>query len=160
MDTSVLIALGKLGCLGLLPKLLDDVLIAGAVMEEVGGDETYTEVERLVGRGLAHVSEVSNLELVELLSSTLGRGEAEAIALALDLDLVLLDDLKARKAARRLGVRVMGTLGVLRLLMDAGYVRESPEELCRALVGQGFWVDVGLCHKILGHDKSVRVSGS
>lgn len=156
MDTSVLIALGRTGYLGLLPRLFDDVLLAVAVVEEVGGGELHDEVEQFVGRGLARVAEASNLELVDLLSSTLGRGEAETIALALDVDadLVLLDDLRARKAARRLGVRVMGTLGILKLLMDNGYVRESPEELCRALVGQGFWVDVGLCLKILGRCES------
>jgi predicted nucleic acid-binding protein len=73
-------------------------------------------------------------------------------------DLALLDDLKARKVARRLGIRVMGTLGTLKLLMDAGQVHESPKELCRALMSQGFWVDAELCLKILGRGEPDRVS--
>jgi len=68
VDTSVLIALGRTGYLGLLPRLFDDVLLAVAVVEEVGGGELHDEVERLVGRGLARVAEASNLELVDLLS--------------------------------------------------------------------------------------------
>ena len=86
------------------------------------------------------------------MSSTLGRGEAETIAVALDVDadLALLDDLRARVAARRLGVGVMGTLGVLKLLMDEGHVREDPEELCGALISRGFWVAMELCLMVLG----------
>lgn len=160
-DTSVLIAFKKMGYLGYLPKIFDNVLLARAVMQEVRGEELYDDVEQLVSQGFARVAEATNLDLVGLLSASLGRGEAETIALALDVsaDLALLDDLKARKAARRLGIRVIGTLGTLKLLMDAGYVHESPEELCSALVGQGFWVDVGLCLKILGRVESDRVSG-
>ena len=152
VDTSVLIALGKMGYLSLLQRLFSEVLFAGSVVEEVGGGELYAEVARLVDKGLARVAKASNLELVELLSSSLGRGEAETIALAMGVaaDVVLLDDLRARRAARRLGIRVMGTLGALKLLMDAGHVRESPEELCSALISQGFWVDAGLCVKVLG----------
>jgi predicted nucleic acid-binding protein len=95
-------------------------------MEEVRGEELYEDVEQLVSQGFARVAEASNLDLVELLSAGLGMGEAETIALASDVsaDLALLDDLKARKAARRLGIRVMGTLGTLKLLMMPGtYMR-------------------------------------
>jgi len=151
-DTSVLISLGGMGYLGLLPRLFDDVFLSAAVVDEVGRGELHDELERLAGLGLARVAEASNIELVGVLSSTLGRGEAETIALALDVDayLALLDDLRARRAARRLGVGVMGTLGVLKLLMDKGYVSEGPEELCSALISQGFWVTRELCLKILG----------
>ena len=47
--------------------------------------------------------------------SFLGRGERDGIALAqaLNAELMLLDDKSARKAAKRLGIRVTGTLGVL-----------------------------------------------
>lgn len=131
----------------MLPRLFDDVFLSAAVVDEVGRGELHDELERL-----ARVAEASNIELVGVLSSTLGRGEAETIALALDVDadLALLDDLRARRAARRLGVGVMGTLGVLKLLMDEGYVSEGPEELCSALISQGFWVTRELCLKILG----------
>jgi len=48
-------------------------------------------------------------------SKSLGRGEVEAIALALELkaDWLLMDDLDGRKEAIRLGLTVMGTIGVL-----------------------------------------------
>jgi predicted nucleic acid-binding protein len=158
-DTSVLIALKGLGYLGYLPKVFEEVLLSGAVMEEARGEELHEDLERLVSQGFVRVAETTNLELVELLSAGLGAGEAETIALASDVnaDLALLDDLKSRKAARRLGIRVMGTLGTLRLLMDAGHIHDRPEELCRALISQGFWVDAELCLKVLGGGESNRL---
>lgn len=159
-DTSVLIAFKKLGYLGHPPKVFDEVLLSRAVMEEARGEELHEDLEQLVSQGFARVAEATNLDLVELLSAGLGVGEAETIALASDVnaDLALLDDLKARKVARRLRIRVMGTLGTLKLLMDAGHVHESPEEICSTLMGQGFWVDAGLCLKILGRGEPDRVS--
>lgn len=47
--------------------------------------------------------------------ANLGRGEEEVIALALELgaEYVVVDDLAARRSAQELGVRVIGTVGVL-----------------------------------------------
>jgi hypothetical protein len=161
-DTSVLIATKKLGYLGHLPKVFDEVILPRAVMEESRGEELHEDLAQLACQGFTRVAEATNQELVELLSAGLGKGEAETIALTLDVnaDLALLDDSKARKAARRLGIRVMGTLGTLKLLMDAGHIRESPEELCRALMSQDFWVDAELCLKVLGRGESNQLSGA
>ena len=125
--------------------------MAGAVLEEVRGSEVYAEVERMIDVGFASVSEASRRELFDVLSSSLGRGEAEAIAVAsdVDADIVLLDDLRARRMARRLGLNVMGTLGVLKALIDMGLIEVSPEDLCRTLIEQGFWIDRELCIEIL-----------
>lgn len=159
-DTSVLIAFKRLRYLGHLPRVFDEVLLSRAVMEEARGEELHEDLEQLVSQGFACVAKATNLELVELLSAGLGKGEAETIALAsgVNADLALLDDSKARKAARRLGVRVMGTLGTLKLLMDAGHIHESPEDLCRALMSQGFWVDAEICLKVLGRGESNQLS--
>jgi len=52
-----------------------------------------------------------------VMSPDLGRGEADVLRLALELPadeaVVILDDAKARAAAGRLGLRFIGTLGVL-----------------------------------------------
>ena len=60
----------------------------------------YAEVERLMEVGFARVAEASKSKLLDMLSSSLGRGEAEAVAVAseVDADLVLLDDLIGEKA--------------------------------------------------------------
>jgi predicted nucleic acid-binding protein len=58
---------------------------------------------------------VSNQALVTALRRDLDRGEAETIALALELkaDLALLDEKEGRHAARRLGLYVIGVVGIL-----------------------------------------------
>ena len=58
-------------------------------------------------------------------------------------------DLKARRTARKLDLKVMGTLAVLKALIHMGLVKESPEDLCKKLINQGFWVYEKLCVKIL-----------
>ena len=48
------------------------------------------------------------------LESILDRGEASSIAKAIDInaDLIIIDELKARKVAKELGLKVTGTLGL------------------------------------------------
>ena len=100
---------------------------------------------------MVEVAKGSNHELLNLLSSSLGKGETETIVVALELkaDVALLDDLRARKAARRLKVKVMGTLAVLKVLLELKLVKEQPVDLCEKLINQGFWVDAESCLKIL-----------
>jgi uncharacterized protein len=53
-------------------------------------------------------------------------GESEAITLALErrCDAIILDDKMARETAGRLGLRVIGTLGLLILAKEKGVVSE------------------------------------
>ena len=73
VDTSVLIAFGKLGHLGLLTQLFDGLFLAKSVLDEVRGSEVYAEVERLMDVGSVSVAEASNCELLDILSSGLDR---------------------------------------------------------------------------------------
>ena len=100
---------------------------------------------------MVEVAMGSNHELLNLLSSNLGKGETETIVVALELkaDVVLLDDLRARKAAGRLKIKVMGTLALLKVLLELKLVKEQPLDLCEKLINQGFWVDAESCLKIL-----------
>ena len=60
----------------------------------------------------------------DLLLSDLDRGEAEVIALAQELnaDLAIVDERLARHHARRLGLTLTGTLGVLLKAKELGFV--------------------------------------
>ena len=150
-DSSVLLALGKLGYLKQLCELFDRLFIAQSVFEEINADEIASDISNLSDDGLVEVTKCSNTQLLNLLSSNLGKGESETIVLALELkaDVALLDDLRARKTARRLNVKVMGTLALLRALLDLGLIKEQPANLCNRLINQGFWVDPELCLKVL-----------
>jgi predicted nucleic acid-binding protein len=151
IDSSVLLSLGKLGYLQVAQSLFDKLFVAQAVYEEISGDELLPELNKLMDKGFVEVAKCSNLELFNLLSSNLGKGEAETIILALErkTDVALLDDLKARKTARRLKVSVMGTVAVLKALLDLRLIIEQPEDLCERLIRQSFWIDPELCLKIL-----------
>jgi predicted nucleic acid-binding protein len=61
------------------------------------------------------VQEVNDQSFVRLLEIELDRGESEAIALACELkaDLVLLDEKDARLRGKRVGLRILGTIGIL-----------------------------------------------
>jgi predicted nucleic acid-binding protein len=74
-----------------------------------------------------------------VLAGRLDPGETEAIALALDAGIgrVILDDLPARRLALQLGLRVIGTAGVLLLAKQRGIV-PALRPLLDALKASGF----------------------
>jgi predicted nucleic acid-binding protein len=113
-DTSCLIALTKLNMLGLLHDLYRHVVITEEVYAEFG-EELPSWVE---------VRQVSNKKYQQLLEGILDKGEASAIALALEMDnaLLIIDDLKGRKEAKRMGIKMTGTLGVLFRAKQAGII--------------------------------------
>ena len=121
VDTSVLIALSNIGRLGLLRELFSNVLVPRAVAEEYG-EPLPSWIE---------VLEVKDRHLVQVLLEYLHRGEAEAIALAVELQgaIIALDDKKARITARRLGLKVIGTLGILILAKKRGLISDLREEI-------------------------------
>lgn len=61
---------------------------------------------------------------ITLLREDLGLGESEAIVLARELNALwlLLDDALARRKANRIGIPVVGTLGVLLMAKNAGLI--------------------------------------
>jgi len=115
VNTTPIIALALIGQLDLLQHLYGEVLIPPTVQAEVlaGGS---------VGVGVAELQKADWVRTVHLqdprradLLSDLDRGEAEVIALAQELnaDLVIIDERLARLHAKRLGLPLTGTLGVL-----------------------------------------------
>lgn len=72
-------------------------------------------------------------------SKGLGKGEVEAIALALRLnaDWLLMDDLSGRREAIRIGLTVMGTVGVL-IRAEQESLIEPLEPLLDELEAAGF----------------------
>ncbi len=102
-DTTCLIALDRIGALMLLPRLFS-VCAPPAVTDEFGRTPAWLRV--LPPPDLAYVKR---------LRSTLDRGEAEAIVLALSLPdaALLIDEARGRAAAQSLGLRIVGTAGVL-----------------------------------------------
>jgi hypothetical protein len=137
LNSSVIIALSTLGYLDKLRHIFAEVLVARAVYEEicVGGCGLIGERELLdaVNNGLIVVGEVKNRLLVDALLDPLAMGEAETIALAVEeeANCIVIDEKLARKRAKSMGLNVIGTLRVLRLMYDAKLIGkpEIPEAL-------------------------------
>ncbi len=123
-NTTPLIALALISKLHLLRDLYGEVLVPPAVYEEMlaGG------VERIGAAAIQaapwiRVQPLSDPRRADLLVD-LDRGEAQAIALAQELnaDLLIVDERLGRQHARRLGLTITGTLGILLKAKQLGYV--------------------------------------
>jgi len=113
-DTSCLIALTKVDALELLAKLYRRIVVTEEIADEYG-EPLPSWIE---------VRPVTNGKYLQLLERILDRGEASALALAITLDdvLLIMDDLKGRKEAKRLGFKITGTLGVLFAAKQKGVI--------------------------------------
>ena len=101
---------------------------------------------------------VSNRTVVTALQVEVDAGEAEAIALAQELaaGLLLIDERLGRIVAARLGIRVIGLLGVLIEAKNVGLIREI-KPLVDALMNRGFRIGNDLYERVLqaaGEQKS------
>ncbi|MDJ0731845.1 MAG: DUF3368 domain-containing protein [Crocosphaera sp.] len=102
-DTACLIALERIGQLDILPSLFDSIIIPPKVAKEFGISYPWLNIETINNQGT-----------VLALKMLVDDGEAEAIALAYERQLkVILDDQQARKIARKMGVKMIGTVGIL-----------------------------------------------
>lgn len=111
-----MIALSKIEAIELLKELYEEVYITEEIALEFG--ESIPKWVR--------VETVKNKRYQQLLELYLDLGEASAIALALEkVDvLLILDDLKERKEAEKLGFKITGTLGILYKAKKVGLIHE------------------------------------
>lgn len=135
-DTTPLISLLKINRLDLLEKLFGKVLIPQSVFQELTIDERFrTEAEQIKGNRFILVKTVSNQDSVSLLGRATGldKGESEAIILTDELraDILLMDEAKGRNVSAQMGIRVMGTIGIL---MAAYEERELSADEVKACV--------------------------
>lgn len=103
LDSTCLIGLDQVGRLELLPNLFDPVVIPLEVEREASISAPWLRIEA-----------PSNIDLVTALKAMVDDGEAEAIALAAEKQWrIVLDDRQARDLALRMGLKVIGTVGIL-----------------------------------------------
>ncbi len=127
INSSVVIALAEIGLTDIMILLTVEVIVPRAVYEEVvargRGRPGSRELEELVQQGKVKLLSPRDRVLVEALHDPLGLGEAEAIALAVERNcVVVLDDRIARSKAKSMGLKVIGTVGLLRRAYDKGLI--------------------------------------
>jgi predicted nucleic acid-binding protein len=113
-DASCLIILDKIGHLDILPQLFDTVVTTPEIAAEYG---------KSIPRWLILIK-VNNVSLQSELAQIVDPGEASAIALAheINYDYLVTDDLQARKLSIKLGLHVVGTLGLLLKAKQTGVI--------------------------------------
>jgi predicted nucleic acid-binding protein len=147
-----LITLGRLAQLELLARLAEQVLVPRGVLAEVAAKDDKGwlagEIERHPGFTIApDVPFPPSLDDWEL-----GRGECCVIAHAASQPhlIAVLDDLRARRAAKAFGLNVTGTLGILVRARRAGLIpRVSP--LIAAMRDIGFYASDAVIRETLAN---------
>ncbi|MDQ4141769.1 MAG: DUF3368 domain-containing protein [Bacteroidota bacterium] len=139
-DTSCLILLEKLNLLFVLKELFEEIAITPEIEKEYG--QQLPEWIKVV--------DVQNKVYQVILQSIVDLGEASAIALAIEKQncLLILDDNKARKAATRLGVPYIGTLGLLVGAKEAGLI-QLVKPILEQIKTTNFRIEESLEKKIL-----------
>jgi uncharacterized protein len=139
-NASVLIALSSIGMLSLLrERFPESIVVPEAVWREVVDEGAERPGASEVSKAnWIEVHKVNDKGMVGLLRAELDEGEAESIALAHEVsaDVVLLDERDARQAAIRMGLKVLGTVGILLWGKQAGKLMNL-RELLDALRFQG-----------------------
>ena len=148
-NSSVIIALAQVCRLDLLEKLFREILVPKAVWREATV-EGKPGSEKVRKTKFIHIERVRSEGLALLLKEFVDNGEAEAIALALEVgaNILLVDDRDARDLAKKLGLQVMGTLGVIALAKYRGLIQEAKPIIDR-LVESGFWISRRILEQFL-----------
>ena len=117
-NTSCLILLDKIGRFDILKSLFKKITVTSIIAKEFAKKlPDFIEIE--------DPKEPNSQRIFEAI---LDPGEASAFALAFEKDdcLLILDDLKARREAKQLKFNFTGTIGILIVAAEKGYIQDIP----------------------------------
>jgi predicted nucleic acid-binding protein len=150
VNSTPVITLAIVDQLSLLRDLYETVLIPTAVHQEVqAGGPNRAGAPQLAAAPWIKAVSLRDPRRADLLSD-LDRGEAEVIALAQErhADLVVIDERLGRRHAKRLGLSLTGTLGVLLKAKREGLLSEIGP-IVRAIRDQGVRLGDALVGEVL-----------
>ena len=136
VNSSPLIALAKVGQIQLFSDLFDEVIIPSGVAEEIEqGPEDDPARIWLRDYGTKWIQEVGRINPI-IMAWDLGRGESEVISMAYENSKygVIIDDRAARNCAFSMGIKVLGTIGIILLAKRRKMINQVSsvlDELCR-----------------------------
>ena len=118
-DTGPINYLVLIDAIDVLPKLFKQILVPAAVYDELAHPDASARVRAFIAQSPAWLELRPNPDdgINDTTNSRLDEGERAAIALATSIgaDLILMNDRAGVSVARRRGLTVTGTLGVLDL---------------------------------------------
>ena len=141
-DASPLIAFQQIGQLPLLQALFTSLIVPPSVAKEIA--PSVPRQPWILERQL--VQPIPPL----ILEAELGPGETQAISLALELhaDQLVVDEKEGRHLATRLGLHVIGTLGVLLAAKRKSLIPAVRPQI-EALLQNNFWISPQLVERTL-----------
>ena len=153
-NASPVILLAKAEVIGFLPRLCDELVIpAGVVGEVQNARATDAAKTWLQGEGKKFIRQAPPIHHA-LANWRGGSGEAQVISWALNNPgfTVILDDRRARALATRQGLPVMGSLRIIVLTKQRGFIASAKAPL-EKLRGVGAWVSDELI------DRAIALAG-
>jgi len=153
-NTSPILNLAIIGELSLLRDQFEEILIPGAVLEELRVEENLPGskgVRDAIKAGWIRIETVKQDPLVRAMQRDLDKGEAEAIALAMQVNarLVLMDERDGRKAARSMKLKVVGVLGILLKSRREGRLMSLEQAMDKLRDKAGFYIREDLYKEII-----------
>ena len=151
-DTSPLTNLAAIGQFDLLRRLYAEIHITDGVWDELNAEgKRWPGAENVAAAKWVRRHTTQNKTLVKALRRDLDWGEAESIALALELDatLLLLDEKEGRHIAERLGLHVVGVVGVLLEAKTKGVIDRMRPHLDALRQTAGFFMSESVYQRAL-----------
>ncbi|MBE9261724.1 DUF3368 domain-containing protein [Microcystis sp. LEGE 00066] len=151
-DTSALANLAIIDHLWLLESIYQTVIIPDVVARELT-EASNPLIPAILQSGWIQPQPLTNSELVNQLQQERGldAGEANAIALALELqaDDLLIDERLGRQEALRLGLSIIGILGILLVAKQRSLIPQVQPVIDTLISQAGFRVSPQLYQRVL-----------
>ena len=161
-DTTPIISLMKIEQLYLLEKMFGYIVIPKAVYDELTVNEKFAkEILKIKEAEFVKVGEVKNDSSVNILRNVTGldAGESEAIVMEgeKEADLLLMDEHKGRQVAKKLGIKITGTIGILLQAFDEGMMSKEDVKKCILVLKESnIRISDNLCKKVYEYiEKSI-----
>ena len=151
-NTSPISNLIQIDALPLLGRLFAQIMIPPEVTEELdAGAEVLGMWREAAGAAAIEVLPATNQDLVRELSTALHSGESAAIALALQVanSVLVIDEVDGRKTATRLGLKIVGTVGILLWAKERQLIERVEPYLQALRIKAHFWLSDNLYNHAL-----------
>ncbi len=143
INASPTILLAKAGLIELVPKLTAEFVIPQPVVLEILNVRERDAAVRWLNESGKKFAQPAVAELKALAGSEIGPGERAVISWAATHPgfVAVLDDLQARQVAQKLGIKIIGTVGVVLRLKKAGLILEAKNHLQKIRAAGGYISD-------------------
>ncbi len=158
-DTTPIISLLKCHRLEILKELFKEIVIPEAVYDELTSNEKFPEEAAAIQQcDFIKTVTLSDRKLLDIFQRATGLdlGESEAIIYSDEnsADLLMMDEVKGRRVAKQMNIKVIGTLGILQLANEKELLSGSDVRDCiDALRSSSRHISEELIQMVMDHIK-------